>query len=499
MKRHPEAPIEAPKFMGHGICEQFSKSAALADPSSINGATNTGDIIGDLAWNLLDSLQFDPRELRGLGLQVTKLEGRDGPVTESETKLQNGQTKLSFPVSPGKAVKSAGDDALDTKEGDAVNNLTTPSSFERPTTETLDHSILDELPAEIREEILEQLKGSANNDTSTLGRKEDQTARIVHPVEEGDDDIVEISAPSKKGFETPRAWPQATENPSTSKTPTKSVGHITRQLRPKTKTIISPTKIALFTKQREAFQTSEEELRELGLDAEVFFNLPKDLQREQLAHQRESGRKRTNALKGVGEWHGGAHTPGMTRAAGFGFDQSRGRFTRSPSLGPRAAGSEVKLEAKFPEPVVLNLASRPAQAVISNEKGKERAGPPLNLVNVTDIQAHLKRWVMTCQKAKLGPAQADIEALQSWLIKCLKIDGSGTGIEKATIVMKWWRELLRGCWGENQTTEKMKVEEGENLHMAESAGDSWWKAFWDIKAEMDAVVKDMMGGKLSLK
>ncbi|KAI6123176.1 hypothetical protein EDD16DRAFT_1691566 [Pisolithus croceorrhizus] len=72
MKRDPSAPKEAPKFLGHGICETFNKQTALSD---IHGqATSDSKDIGDHAWKLLKSFNFDPTELRGVGIQIQKLE-----------------------------------------------------------------------------------------------------------------------------------------------------------------------------------------------------------------------------------------------------------------------------------------------------------------------------------------------------------------------------------------------------------------------------------------
>ncbi|KAG2362463.1 hypothetical protein BDR07DRAFT_1451165 [Suillus spraguei] len=77
MKRDPSAPVEPPKFMGHGICETFSKQTLL---SSTNGrATSDPKDIGEHAWSLLGSWGFDPKELRGIGIQIQKLDTPSPP------------------------------------------------------------------------------------------------------------------------------------------------------------------------------------------------------------------------------------------------------------------------------------------------------------------------------------------------------------------------------------------------------------------------------------
>lgn len=74
MTRHPDAPVEAPKFLGHGICDTHSKSV------SFPRATDDATLIAVTAWKLAEDFDFDPKELRGIGIQMQKLEG-DGDGT----------------------------------------------------------------------------------------------------------------------------------------------------------------------------------------------------------------------------------------------------------------------------------------------------------------------------------------------------------------------------------------------------------------------------------
>jgi len=492
MKRHPEAPVEPPKFMGHGICEQFSKSAPLADPLS-GGATSDGDTIGETAWTLLDSLKFDPQELRGIGVQVTKLEGKDGSVTETDEKLGSGQKRLNFQVtSAGKGTRSPdGHSPVQQKTKDA-KDLQLVTSFEIPTAETLDHAILDELPPDIREEILSQLRDAAQG-AEMSGKQGHAPESLIISTE--DDPVPEILPSLNDGTTTPRPRSHAigVSVSTTSKAPLTSAAHITRQLRPKSMTFISPSKTALFSKPREAFQPSREELEELGVDAEVFFLLPKDLQREQLAYERENARKSRNTEKNA-DRSTLALSTGKKKTSGFGFGPIRGQFMNSPSTGPRYGRGGVKLEAKFPEEVALNLATRGDKVdpqITLMGKGQSKEESSQGLVNLGDIQAHLKRWVVSSHRGQLEPTNTDIEGLRSWLLRSMKVEG----IEKPTIVLKWWRELLRRHWGERSDKGLRAV----NIDDEDRLREAWWHAFWESKAQVDAIVHELMGGKLSLK
>lgn len=78
------------QFLGHGWCETFNKSV----PISNKGGSATDDplILGVESVKLLRAMNLDPTELRGIGIQITKLDGETGKLTERET----GQGLLSF-------------------------------------------------------------------------------------------------------------------------------------------------------------------------------------------------------------------------------------------------------------------------------------------------------------------------------------------------------------------------------------------------------------------
>ncbi|KAF9801737.1 hypothetical protein SFRURICE_014891 [Spodoptera frugiperda] len=68
MVRDEEAPVETAKFMGHGFCNVINKSASLST------ATNDVEIITREVISICKKQNIDPKEMRGIGIQVTKLE-----------------------------------------------------------------------------------------------------------------------------------------------------------------------------------------------------------------------------------------------------------------------------------------------------------------------------------------------------------------------------------------------------------------------------------------
>jgi len=72
MVRAENAPEETAKFNGHGVCDNISKSAQL------NTATNSKDIIMREVMVLVKSSNVEPKEMRGVGITMSKLEQVDG-------------------------------------------------------------------------------------------------------------------------------------------------------------------------------------------------------------------------------------------------------------------------------------------------------------------------------------------------------------------------------------------------------------------------------------
>lgn len=163
MRKSADAPLDPPKHLGHGKCDTFNKSVVLGV------ATNSGDVLGREAISIMRGWGFPPGELRGIGVQVTKLE----PLKRLEGGgLESSQKRLQFtkPIS-GRSLKQAEDlieevesprkpgttqvhpaaaltasTLSDTEPATLLNTLGT--QFVLPT--QADPEILAELPADIR-------------------------------------------------------------------------------------------------------------------------------------------------------------------------------------------------------------------------------------------------------------------------------------------------------------------------------------------------------------
>lgn len=93
MKRAADAPLDPPKHLGHGKCDTFNKSVVLGV------ATNEKEVLVREVLSIFRGYGFSPGELRGLGVQMTRLE----PLKIYAGETASSQRRLAFKTDlPGK-------------------------------------------------------------------------------------------------------------------------------------------------------------------------------------------------------------------------------------------------------------------------------------------------------------------------------------------------------------------------------------------------------------
>ena len=182
MRRSRDAPLDPPKHLGHGKCDTFNKSLILGI------ATNARDVLAREALNILKGFGISPGELRGIGVQMTRLEpmksATDGNLESSQRRLQftvgpttSGQTRKLLkvaeqgdpiqddPVTPKKPKATAERDHVlfgASELSDATSSRrplnTMGTQFIMPT--QVDSKVLAELPDDIRSKLLMHGRGS---------------------------------------------------------------------------------------------------------------------------------------------------------------------------------------------------------------------------------------------------------------------------------------------------------------------------------------------------
>jgi DNA repair protein REV1 len=170
MRRSMDAPLEPVKHLGHGKCDVFNKSVVMGV------ATNATDILGKEAVSMLRSFNFSPGDLRGLGVQMTKLEPLKAGAMAT---LESSQRQLNFQKSPSRKqmqtpsrkqpIVNADPDELESPHKDhstriqvdpiLSNSAHKPlnmsgSQFIMPT--QADPKVISELPSDIRSRLVAQ-------------------------------------------------------------------------------------------------------------------------------------------------------------------------------------------------------------------------------------------------------------------------------------------------------------------------------------------------------
>lgn len=176
MVRAAEAPVETAKFMGHGFCDHVTKSVSLTN------YTSDLSIISKTVFGIKSVLNVPAHELRGIGIQISKLNTSQTNVARKNTlknmfeKVQSKQNQTTSKVimTPEKANVQRLEDSDRKASFRKVKSFNgTPSDKPKATTsnkklhkiyEELDLSVLAELPTEIREEILREKDRVLNAD-----------------------------------------------------------------------------------------------------------------------------------------------------------------------------------------------------------------------------------------------------------------------------------------------------------------------------------------------
>ncbi|KAG9249829.1 Y-family of DNA polymerase [Emericellopsis atlantica] len=120
MRRSLDAPLDPAKHLGHGKCDVFNKSIAFGV------GTNSHEAIGKEAVTILRSFKFSPGDLRGLGVQMTKLE----PIRTKSSGPESSQRKLLFNAASGPTARRKSSEAEAIEEDDApvkTKDVPTPS------------------------------------------------------------------------------------------------------------------------------------------------------------------------------------------------------------------------------------------------------------------------------------------------------------------------------------------------------------------------------------
>ena len=180
MRRAADAPLDPPKHLGHGKCDTFNKSIQLGV------ATNDAAALTKDAIAMMRSFNFSPGELRGIGVQMQKLEPMksvaEGQADGSQRRLQfkaGSASKTPVEKTREPPARDEIEDDVKTPQKLRVRDVNQPSVNLQPVTATtptkkplnvfgtqfvmptqVDPKVLAELPEDIRAKLTRHVRPS---------------------------------------------------------------------------------------------------------------------------------------------------------------------------------------------------------------------------------------------------------------------------------------------------------------------------------------------------
>ena len=418
----------------------YNEQSALAD--SDGHATSDPRVIGKVSWCLLRALNIAPHELRGISIQIQKLDARTACAPT------HGQARLPFRPEPNSTAASTSK-GPPPKARASSNELVTALSYPKgsatgidllPSFSQLDMSVFDALPEDIRHELEAEYK----------------RRRSASPVKVKPEHVTEPPPRRAASVIPPRG---ANDRPRVRSTSVSSRGGR------RGRGAVAPSRgrfsVPPIPAVPAGVRVKPGELAELGIDPDVFAALPVGIQREQLAAARgarvrpsQQPVRPTSPLKP------------LQRLAGRWAPPKGPHEYIPPPPAPRARFAEAEKPVLWP----------------GAQEGAE-------------VRRVVRAWV----ERFVGhvPHAEDVGLVGGYLVRCVETD---VGAERAVGVMRWWGALLRRRWAvwEHADERDEEPELGEDVR-AEVVGMAWWRVYREIGDKMNEVVRRRFGGSLKFR
>ena len=529
MVRSKDAPVEAPKFLGHGVCDNYHKSITLPK------ATRDVNVLRRNAWALIEGLNVDPRELRGIGIGMETLSKTDEKGGLIAPRPQEGQTLLNFgpkasrsaPPRPDASVahlEGQGEFDSPLKEGGKVGKLvrfgvsnadirpvspnqedtsetedTPPALQPGPTTAAVRQRSISPaferrdgpsgpnlastqyvIPTQLNEDILGELPGTMQAQIRTAQERklasravsEDITAKAP----EGDRRLAFEFTASQLDQEVMKELPESlrkeilrdlaiTSHRTKLDVPVSRKRAVTES--PRKDPGISPGKGA-----KKVRVARDQRL----LDKTIIQAMdPSKLTDEEL---RESGIDpdyfRALPVNIQRELIKGAAAAKKSKQARSYQSKHVEEMTRAER---RAAEAKQLAEDQ-------TLIGQSLQPLLQAQKPFEEDLPALKGARtVTEVRAFLTQWFNAHKD--FGPRQGDVARVQQFLEQSIRPErGLMPDLEKVESLLHWWRHLIGRAWSPETAST--------------TAATNWWKAFTSTRDDLNAIITEDFGLPLSL-
>lgn len=464
MIRHPDAPVDTPKFLGHGHVNQENRTSILSGPNG--AATDDGSTVGEVAWRLMSSVKAPPHELRGIGIQLTKLEKEGFSV---ELVPEKGQSKLSFRP---REIDGAGAraDAKSSREGSSndVGRRSTSGDPVRPRAAA---------------------EGAPNSKLPLT---------------------LVLTSDSSEGEAKVRPAPEDVSKAPQSRLRPRSVRSSTRPVESYIPSMFRPTKKPARCSTKSASQVTADELRYYDIDPEAYSTFDRALQDEVLVEARRR-KPPPSKPKACGTKPAATEQPTTRAPEVIVLPPSPAEATDSQILAMqydpvmfRELGKATQLEqialhqARQARTVPGDRSSRRVgQNDAACSKGATRYRPPTRAIAVRpaprfqgqadlpEILDRIESWMEAASEH--APAREDVEALGRYIEKCASRE-LGHDLAQATQVLRWWDFLL---------SREFPVDKPVDLRV-QGVAELWRLGYLQVCERLERVVQQATGRVLKL-
>ncbi|GAA6064099.1 hypothetical protein JCM10212_004170 [Sporobolomyces blumeae] len=459
MTRHPDAPVDAPKLLGHGWVTTENKQSNLSGPGGT--ATDDNAVIAETAWKMMKSLNAPAHELRGIGLQLHKLE-KDGQSVD--VIREKGQSKLSFAATSKSRAQSP------------VPALEPVPP--RPSPPPAAPSISTSNPA---------------SDTEVLVLDSDSDAEIV-------------PAPIRQPAKAARAVESASA--ILGRTRSRSTRAATRPVETYVPHMFRSVKKHAAPAPPTASQVSDDELTYYGIDVEFYRALDAQSRMEVLAQARRKKAPfaaKKNKQASVAAVAANAPAPSVIVLPPSSNDDlefvEADQADGPPELRGLEGAEELRqvwgaLGKATQQAQLRDLKARQALRVVGNKSKREgtsarNVGPVRDVAirpeprftsktDVDEIRSRIEQWVATPSD---DLNEQDLEAFAKYLERCAARD-NGHNLSKAVDLLKWWRCLLED-------------EHGTEADATKGTARAWWGGYERTVERLSYLVQKETGCRLS--
>jgi DNA repair protein REV1 len=432
------------QFMGHGVCEVYNKSSTIGSGSR---ATDDPDIIGDAALKIFRSHGFDAAELRGIGIQIQKLEGgEDATVAPGQGTITFGkrteqpkvqEVEPEAPSLPGPSKQTNTSTSFASKPASSKQPVKLSKFGQRqsammasrlamavPNPHEVDPNIWSFMSEADQDDYRRSWKAAGIAVPPQLAKKvtlvqQKAVGALKRERERSRSASVDPPAKKKKSQPTLTKMITRSRQPSRSVTPALDVIEISS----------SP--------KRSGAPPASAELIELGISADVFRALAPEDQAEQLHFYRQKQQltKKAPPIK---------------------IQPSKKR------MPPPGAPTEV---------IKVDPVPRPAF---------QRTTDP------EEIMSKLSEWIEV--QGSDPPVKREVSVLQRYLLRCVEPATGGLGgVHDAVRTLSWWKHLIKERWRSSDGA-------AADVEVAKA----WKIAFKEVHDAVDAVALARFGGALAL-